>query len=180
MQTAAHALRDHRGCFDKVALDINDADRHIALLGNRANHLKLGKLTAGHLDVDLIKLHVEKSGEHGRVAAVADRVALKVAKTEMGGEPTFADDGFDGTVKDLDKPIRVFAIGVTTHRWLINGQLGAASGDQIDQFLAHDRDQRLGNRITIRVLRIGNQPATQGIRTRHAGLERWTSRGQRL
>ena len=108
------------------------------------------------------------AGKHRRVSPRADGAALVVAEAQVRGKPAAADDRLDGAIEDVDEPPRVLAMGVAAHRGLIDGELGAAGLDQPDQLLLHDRQQRFGHRVAVRIKLVRNQPARRACTGREA------------
>ena len=155
LQAEANPFGNDSGRLDKVTFNINDPHSHIPVLCNFTDDLNFGKFAARHLHMNLIQVHIKKSREHGCIAPVADSMTFEIAKAEMGGEATFAHDGFNRAIENIDKARRVFTVGVATHRRLIDRQFFTAGGDQIFQFFAHDGDERFGYDIAILVLGIG-------------------------
>ena len=84
----------------------------------------------------------------------------------------------DGAVEDVDEPGRVLPVGVTAHRRLVDGDLGAAGPHEGDQLALHDRQQRLGDGPPVGEVPAGDEPSAQRVRPRHAGLEHRTGRRQ--
>ena len=130
LQAAADSLGNVLWRFDEVAFDVDDAHCHVAAFGDGADDLQLGILAVGHLDVNLVDVHLKKGRKHGRVATETDRMALVVAKTEMRRQPASAHDGLDGAIEDVDKAERVFAVGVAAHGRFVDGDFVAAGGDE--------------------------------------------------
>src|SRR6185369_1564860 len=55
LEAETNALGDVGGCFDVVALNIDDSNGDIGSLpGNLANHFNFRELATGHLEVDFI------------------------------------------------------------------------------------------------------------------------------
>src|SRR4051794_4029903 len=98
--------------LDIRTLHVDDPDRNVHPLGDFSDQLDLGELAAGHFDVDLVDMEIEKIRKHGTVPPRGDRSGLKIAEAEMGREPALADDRLDRAVEDLDQPLAVLAMGV--------------------------------------------------------------------
>jgi len=122
--------------------------------------------------MNLVDLHVKKCGEHRRVFALADGVALVVAKAQMRREITLADNRLNGAVKDVDEALRVFAMRVARHRRFIDCDLPATFADERFEFRAHERKKSFGERVAVFVLIAREQAPAERVRTRNGSLQR--------
>ena len=180
LEAAAHSTGDVLDGLDVVALHVDDADGDVPALGNFTDDFQLGELTAGHLEVQLVHVELEKVGEHRGVLAQADRVALVVAKAKVRGQAAFAGDRLDGAVENIDEPLRVLPVCVAAHRRFVDGDLRAAGGDEILEFTRDDRDQFLGDGPAVGIAAIGQQASGERVRAGDAGLEGRVALGQAL
>src|SRR5215510_6977570 len=122
--------------------------------------------------MNLVDLDLQKRREHRLVGPLADSAGFVIAKACMCREAASADYGIDRSVEDVDEPMRVFAIRVTAHRRLVHCDLAASGLDQRDQFVADDRQKRLGYVEAVGIFPVRLQSPAQRVRPRHARLER--------
>ena len=161
------------GRLDVVVLDIDDTNSNVLDRADLADELELGELPTRHLNVNLVGRQREERRKHGGVAARCDRPALEIAEAEMRPEVAAVDDRPHGSIEDVDQAIDVLAIGVTTHRRLIDRDHTAAGVDEPHQLVTHDRQQRFSDCISVGIVAIGVEPARQRVRAGNAGLETW-------
>ncbi len=173
LETGTNARRDIGNGLDVIAFYIDDADRHIDLFRDVSDDGQLAELSAGHLDVDFVEGHVEERGEHGGVLPEADGVAFEVTEAEVGGEPAFPDDGFDGSVEDIDEAFGILAMGVAAHGGFIDGDFTATGGDEVFQFSSDDGQESFREGPAIGVLFIGYEASAERIGSGDGGLEGW-------
>ena len=121
--------------------------------------------------MDFVHQQIVERGKHGRVAARTDRAALEVSETKMGREPATTVDRVHRAIENIDEPLRVFAVRIATHGRFIDANLLAACSDQCHEFIADNGEQCFGEPVTIVIALVRNQPATQGVRPWHAGLQ---------
>lgn len=178
LQTPADPIGHVINRLDVVALHIDNPDRHVFLPSDGANHLQFGKFPAGHLDMNLIDMEIEKVGEHAGVRPPPYRSTFVVPETKMRRQPALTDDGSDSAIEDIDQSAAIGTVRITAHRRLVDRDLGAADSDQPFQFVADQRKKRFRNSEAVRVLIVGNQSAAEGIGTGEAGFERWPVWGQ--
>src|ERR1051326_6313704 len=176
-EAAADALGDVLGGFDIIAFDVNDADSNVMAFGDFTDDFNFGELAAVHFDVDFVEGKIEESGKHGTIMAETHGPGFVVTETEVGREATFADHGRNGAIEDFDETFWIFAMGVTAHGRLIDGNFPATGGYKIGQFLRDYGDERFGERIAIRVKIIGQQSPAESVRPRNAGLKSRMARG---
>src|SRR5262249_29945269 len=103
------------GAFNVIALYVNDSHRHIRGSGNFSDELHLRELTAGHLQVDFIHPHVEKSGKHGSIPARSHGPPFVIPETEMRGKAAPACDRLDRTIENVYQTAWILAMPVTAH-----------------------------------------------------------------
>ena len=71
---AATDARGHvLGRLDVVALDVDDAHRHVHALRNGLDHVELGELAAGHLHVQFVDVRVEERRKQAAHSCAAPR-----------------------------------------------------------------------------------------------------------
>src|SRR5579859_7984057 len=119
-----------------------------------------------------VALEIQKIWEHGRQSPRAYGPRLVVAETEMRADARVAADGLDRPVEDVNKAFRVLAVRVTTHGWFIHAEFPATCGHQVLEFLTHNGQECFGQRPTVLVLLVRQQPAAQSVRARDAGFQR--------
>ena len=89
----------------------------------------------------------------------------------MGREPAATVDRVHGTIEHLDELLRILAVRVAAHRRFIDANLLAARSHELHEFIADNGEQRFGERVTILIALVGNEPAAERVRTGHAGLQ---------
>src|SRR5439155_14232154 len=92
---------------------------------NTPDEVDLGKLPAGHFEVNLVDLQIEKRRIHRGVSPWGDSAALIVSKAQVRREPAASTQGRCGPVEDVDQTGRVLAMGVTAHGGLVDTDLRA-------------------------------------------------------
>src|SRR5215469_5119689 len=177
-QAAANAVRDVLWGFDVVALHVHDPDSDVAAFGDFGDDFQFGEFAAGHFDVDLVQVEIEKRREHWFVNPRTDSTGFVVPETQVRGQSAFSDDRLNGAIKDIYEPGGVFSTGVTTHRGFIHGDLRAARGSQVHQFLSDDRNQCFGQSETIRIKVVGEKAAAESVWAGDTGLENRLGRRQ--
>ena len=160
------------GRLDVIVLHVDDADGHVHACGDRGDQLDFRELAAGHLQVHLVDVHVEKRRKQARVAPRRHGAALVVAEAQVRRQPRAPAHGRDRLVEDGDEPPRIFDVAVAAHRRLVDADILASLGDQRLQFAPHDRKQRVRQREPIRILPVRHQAPAERIWPRHARLQR--------
>ena len=83
-----------------------------------------------------------------------------------------SDDRRNRAIEDVHEPPRILSIRVTAHRRFVHADLATARGDERLELRANDGHQCLGECPAIRIAVAWHQPAAQGVRPGHTGLER--------
>ena len=172
LQAKPHAIRDILRRLHVVALHIDDAHGHVHPRRDLCDQLDLGKLAARHLDVQLVRLEIEKRRKHRRNPSRSDRPSFEISEAQVRAQAGAPVDRLHRAVENIHEAPGIFLVGVATHRGLIDADLPTARGDEVFEFFAHHWEQRLGHRPAVGILRIRHQPAAQRIRPRHTRLQR--------
>src|SRR5262249_49893170 len=112
--------------FDKIALHIYDADRHIRALRDLRNDVDFGKFAAGHFEVHLITFEIEKGREHRSQTSRAYGARLVIAETKMSADTRAAGNGLNCAIENIDEAFCILAVGIAAHGWFINAKLLAS------------------------------------------------------
>src|SRR5580658_1567602 len=92
----------------------------------------------------------------------------------MCGEAATTDNRFNGFSENLYEAARILAISITAHRRFVKGDLRATGFDELLQFSAHDRDQRIGDFPTAGIRASGFNSTAERVGPGHAGFQRRT------
>lgn len=180
LETAADAFCDPLGGFDEVAFDVDDADADIAVWGDGGDDVEFCEFAASHFEVDFVEMEVEEGREERGVAAGADGAGFEVAEAEVGTEAAAAGDAFDGAVEDVDEAAGVFAVAVAAHGRFIDGDFGAACGDEVDEFLADGGEEGFGEGPAVGVLGVSEETPAECVGAGDAAFEDRAGRGDAL
>ena len=124
--------------------------------------------------MDLIHREVQEIGQHGLDTPVTYRTTFEITEAKVRAQVTLAHYRFYRAVEDINKTFGIFLIGITAHGRFINRDFSTTRCHQVFQFFPHKRQECFCNRITVFVLCIGQQSATEGIRSRYTGFQHRT------
>ena len=118
-------------------------------------------------------MHVEEGRKQRRNLPRSNGPGLVVAKAEVHANPGLARHRFHRPVEEVHKPSNILPVAIATHGWFIDADFAASGSDERFQFLAHQRQQGLGQgpAVWIAQIGVGQEASRQGVGAGNRSLE---------